>query len=121
MRRWTWILLLAAGFAATSHAQLTRLFPANGKLGEMVGQEHLYPQIQINDKVMRLAPGGRVIDEHNRTLLHSYLPKHAYVLYVEDMNGDLSRVFILRPDELEQIKRTAPPVLLPAPAPKPAP
>jgi hypothetical protein len=117
MRRWAWIFLLAVGIAATSHAQLPRQFPANAKLGEMVGQQHLYPLIQINDKVMRLAPGGRVIDEHNRTVLHSYLPPHAHVLYVEDMNNDLSRVFILRPDELEQLKRTA----APAPAPVPAP
>jgi hypothetical protein len=27
------------------------------------------------------------------------------VLFVEDMNGDLSRIYILRPDELEQLKR----------------
>ena len=105
MRRWAWILALTTAFAATSHAQLPRQFPANGKLGEMVGQQHLFPLIQINDKVLRLAPGGRVIDENNRTLLHSYLPKQAYVLFVEDMNGDLSRVYILRPDELEQLKR----------------
>ena len=105
MRRWAWILALTTAFAATSHAQLPRQFPANGKLGEMVGQQHLFPLVQINDKVLRLAPGGRVIDENNRTLLHAYLPKQAYVLFVEDMNGDLSRVYILRPDELEQLKR----------------
>lgn len=105
MRRWAWILALVAAFAATSHAQLARQFPANAKLGEMIGQQHLFPLIQINDKVLRLAPGGRIIDEHNRTLLHAYLPKHAHVLFVEDVNGDISRVYILRPDELEQIQR----------------
>ena len=106
MRRWVWILALVTAFAATGHAQvMLRQFPANAKLGEMIGQQHLYPLIQIGQKVMRLAPGGRVIDEHNRTLLHSYLPKHANVLFVEDMNGELSLVYILRPDELEQIRR----------------
>jgi hypothetical protein len=115
MRRWAWILLLAAGFAATSYAQLTRQFPAGAKLGEMVGQQQLFPLVVIDQKVMRLAPGGRVIDENNRVILHAYLPQQATVLYVVDMNGDLSRIFILRPDELEQLKRTA------APAPAPAP
>ncbi len=105
MRRWAWILALAVAFAATSHAQLPRQFPANAKLGEMIGQQHLFPLIQINNKVLRLAPGGRIIDENNRTLLHSYLPKQAHVMFVEDMNGDLSLVYILRPDELEQIQR----------------
>ncbi len=105
MRRWAWILALAVAFAATSHAQLPRQFPANAKLGEMFGQQQLFPLIQINDKVLRLAPGGRIIDENNRVLLHSYLPKYAQVLFVEDMNGELSRVYILRPDELEQFQR----------------
>ncbi|HET9405072.1 MAG TPA: hypothetical protein VFO57_10875 [Burkholderiales bacterium] len=105
MRRWAWILALTTAVATTSYAQLTRQLPANGKLGEMIGQQHLFPLVQINDKVLRLAPGGRIIDENNRTLLHAYLPQHAYVLFVEDMNGDLSRVYILRADELEQLKR----------------
>ena len=105
MRRWAWILALTTAVATTSYAQLTRKLPDNGKLGELVGQQHLYPQVQINGKVLRLAPGARIFDENNRTLLHVYLPQHAYVLFVEDMNGDLSRVYILRPDELEQLKR----------------
>jgi hypothetical protein len=105
MRRWAWILALTTAVATASYAQLIRQLPANGKLGEMVGQQQLYPLVQINNKVLRLAPGARVYDENNRTLLHAYLPKQAYVLFVEDMNGDLSRIYILRPDELEQLKR----------------
>jgi len=117
MRRGAWILALMAAFTAASHAQLPRQFPANAKLGEMVGQQQLFPLIEIDKKVMRLAPGGRVIDENNRVILHAYLPQQAHVLYVVDMNGDLSRVFILRPDELEQAKRTAAPAPAIAPAP----
>ncbi len=105
MRRGAWILALVAAFAATSHAQLHRQFPANAKPGEMIGQQHLFPLIQINNKVLRLAPGGRVFDEHNRILLHPYLPKHAHVLFVEDLNGELSHVYLLRPDELGQLQR----------------
>jgi hypothetical protein len=119
MRRLAWILALLTAFTAASHAQLPRQFPADAKLGEMVGQQQLFPLIEIDKKVMRLAPGGRVIDENNRIILHAYLPPQSYVVYVVDMNGDLSRVFILRPDELEQLKRTAAPVPVPAPAPAP--
>jgi hypothetical protein len=117
MQRWAWILALMASLTTVSHAQLPRQFPAGAKLGEMVGQQQLFPLVEIDKKVMRLAPGGRVIDENNRIILHAYLPPLSYVLYVVDMNGDLSRVFILRPDELEVLKRT----LAPAPAPAPAP
>lgn len=105
MRRWAWILALAAAWAATSHAQLPRQLPANGKLGELIGGQQPFPLLQINNKILRLSPGGRIIDQHNRTILHGTLPEHAYVLFVEDMNGDVSRIYLLLPEELEQLQR----------------
>ena len=84
---------------------MSRQLPTNGKLGELVGQNQPFPLLQINDKVVRLAPGGRIYDQNNRTILHTFLPERAYVLFVEDMNGDVSRIYVLRPDELEQIQR----------------
>jgi hypothetical protein len=104
MRRWAWTLALAIAFAAPAHAQVSRQLPANGKLGELVGQNQPFPLVQINKKVARLAPGGRIYDQDNRTIVHASLPERAYVLFVEDMNGDVSRIYILRPDELEQIQ-----------------
>ena len=104
MRRWIWTLALATAWAATSHAQLPRQLPANGKLGELVGQQHPLPLVQINNQVVRLAPGGRIYDQHNRTILHSHLPQLAAVLFVQDMNGHVSRIYILRPEELAQLQ-----------------
>ena len=105
MRRWIWTLALAAVWVATSHAQLPRQLPADGKLGELVGQQQPFPLLQINNQVVRLAPGGRIYDQHNRIILHTVLPERATVLFVQDMNGDISRVYILRPEELEQLQR----------------
>ena len=105
MRRGAWVLALALAFATSVHAQLARQFPPEGRLAELIGQKQPYPLLELDDKVLRLAPGGRVFDEHNRVILHSYLPKHAYVLYVLDANGDVSRVYILRPDELKQVQQ----------------
>jgi hypothetical protein len=34
------------------------------------------------------------------------LPESATVLFVQDMNGDISHVYILRPEELVQLQRT---------------
>jgi hypothetical protein len=104
MRRWIWTLALATACVATSHAQMPRQLPANGKLGELVGQQHPLPLVQINDQVVRLAPGGRIYDQHNRTIPHSHLPQQAAVLFVQDMNGDVSRIYILRPEELAQLQ-----------------
>jgi hypothetical protein len=103
------LLLLLSFFSAwgvgLGHAQIARQLPADGKLGELVGQQQPLPLLQINNKLVRLAPGGRIYDQHNRTILHTSLPERATVLFIQDMNGDISRVYILRPEELEQLRR----------------
>jgi len=105
MWRGFWTLALAAAWVAASHAQLPRQLPAEGKLGELVGQQQPFPLLQINNQVVRLAPGGRIYDQHNRTILHTFLPERATVLFVQDMNGNISHVYILRPEELGQLQR----------------
>jgi len=105
MRRWVWTVALLAALVGTSHAQLPRAFPANGKLGELVGQQP-FPLVQINNKIVRLAPGGRIIDQNNRTIVHGSLPPQAAVLFVEGPNGEISSIYLLRADELERIQRS---------------
>ena len=100
------MLALGLALAVAAHAQVPRQFPAGAKLGELAGKQP-YPLLQIGDRVLRLAPGGRIIDENNRIIMHVYLPAQASVLYLEDANGELSRVFILRPDELERLQGAA--------------
>jgi len=104
MRRWAWIVALLAALAGTSHAQLIRALPPSGKLGEMVGQQP-YPLVQINSKLLRLAPGGRIVDEQNRTIVHGSLPPQAIVWFVEDLNGNISLIYLRRPDELDRLQR----------------
>jgi hypothetical protein len=110
MGRWTCALALALAFAAATPAQVQRLLPANGKLGELSGQQQQpFPLLQIDKKALRLAPGGRIYDQSNRSIVHGSLPDAASVLFVEDMNGDISLVYLLLPGEVELLK----------PAPKP--
>ena len=118
MLRGAAVLALALAIAASAHAQLPRQFPPGAKLAEMVGQKQPFPLLELDDKVYRLAPGGRVVDENNRIILHSYLPKQAHVLYTLDANGEVSRVFILRPDELKEAQQREP---KPDPQPQPKP
>jgi hypothetical protein len=100
-----WILALAAAVVTASHAQTFRQLPANGKLGELTGQQQPFPLLQIDSNVLRLAPGGRIYDVNNRIIMHGTLPPSATVLFALDTNGDVSRVYILRADELEQIRQ----------------
>jgi len=99
-----WILVLAAAVVTAGHAQVFRSLPADGKLGVLTGQQQAFPLLQIDNNVVRLAPGGRIYDVNNRIILHGTLPPSATVLFVLDMNGQVSRVYILRADELEQIR-----------------
>ena len=87
--------LLAAGFA---HAQL-RTLPANAKLTTVGQQQYPLPYISLGGAVARLAPGGVIYDQNNRSIVHAALPPGALVAVVADMNGDIRRVYILTPQE----------------------
>jgi hypothetical protein len=117
--RSAWVLAAALAFAAASQAQLQRFLPADGRYGELSGQrQQPLPLVQIDQKILRLAPGGRIFDQHNRMIVHGVLPDSAPVLYVQDMNGDISRLYILLPAEVERVKPLEPAKPKPKPAPK---
>ena len=105
MHRWIGVLALLA-VVAMAHAQTFRQLPANGQVGNLTGGQQLpYPLLQINNQTVRLAPGGRIYDENNRLIVHGALPPSAPVVFVADSNGDVSRVYILRIDEFEQLQQ----------------
>jgi len=109
MRSGAWVLAAALAFAQASPAQLQRFLPSEGRLGELSGQQQQpYPLLRIDNKVVRLAPGGRIYDQHNRIIVHGALPDSASVLFVPDMHGDIARLFILLPAEVERVKLNLP-------------
>ena len=104
MRRYV-ALALAITFATLTYAQAPgRLLPA-GKLGELTGAQLAFPQVKIGSEVLRLSAGALIFDQNNRTIVHASLPESASVLYVQAPGGEVSRIYILRPDELERLKR----------------
>ena len=105
MGRWVCALGFALAIATTGHAQMARPLPANGKLGDLASGQNAFPLVQIGGKVVRLSPGALIFDENNRTIVHAALPERASVLYVQEASGDVSRIYILRPEELELVKR----------------
>jgi len=101
-------LALSLALAAPGYAQVQRLMPLNAKHGALTGEPQPYPLVEINRKVLRLAPGGVIVDQNNRFILHGALPPSADVLYVLDPRGDVSRIVILTEEEearLEQAGR----------------
>jgi hypothetical protein len=109
MGKWVVALALALAFATPAYTQMPgRLLPA-GKLGDLAGRQHAFPLVQIGDEVLRLSPGALIYDENNRTILHRYLPQSGTVLYVREPSGEVSRIYILRPVELESLRRAEKP------------
>ena len=94
------IFCVYLGDAASVEAQLIqqRALPANGERGRL-GDPHSLPLVQIGSRVLRLAPGGVIYDQANRSITHGNLPPSAHVLYTQDQNGDIQRLYVLTDDE----------------------
>ena len=98
------LLLALVMLAPRAPAQLLRTLPANAKRGT-VGQQHPLPLVEINSKVVRLAPGGVIYDQNNRSIIHGALPAGADVAYTVDINGDVARIYLLTPAERQQLEQ----------------
>ena len=94
-------LLFAAGLA---HAQF-RSLPANAKRATVGPDQYPLPYVHIGGARVKLAPGGVIYDQNNRTIVHNALPPGAEVAVVPDLNGDIGRIYILTPQEQAQFGR----------------
>lgn len=75
-----------------------RTFPANALRGEIVVT--LPPEIMLNGKPARLAPGARIIDTQNLLQLSGTLVGQRLVVnYTRDGAGQPHQVWILTPEE----------------------
>jgi len=88
--------------AGTGYAQL-RTLPANAKRATTGAQPYALPYVELGGKVVRLAPGGVIYDQNNRSIVHGALPAGADVAFTTDMRGDIARIYILMPQEQSQL------------------
>jgi len=108
MRKLLLLLVLSCsiGFLAPVHAQFIqqRFLPANGERGT-TGDTQAYPLVQINKKLLRLAPGARIYDQGNRTIVHGHLPTGVEVFYAKEQSGSVQRIYILTEQEIVRLKQ----------------
>jgi len=97
---------MAAGLllAGTGYAQL-RTLPAAAKRATVGDRPQVLPYVELGGKVVRLAPGGVIYDQHNRTIVHGALPAGADVAFTTDLRGEIGRIYILTPQEQAQFDR----------------
>jgi len=91
-------LFIACALALPAAAQLQRNFTAQALRGEIVFGTP--PEVRLNGKPARLAPGARIRDANNMLLMSSSLTGgKAVVNYTTELEGMLLDVWILSPAE----------------------
>jgi hypothetical protein len=84
---------------STAHAQGIRSFPANALRGELVVTQT--PELLLNGKPARLAPGARIRGEDNLLVMSGAITGQRFkVHYTVDISGQVLDVWILTPQEL---------------------
>jgi hypothetical protein len=108
-------LCVSAGlfFSSTAHAQATqeqaptlRPFPANALRGELQVTDP--PNVLLNGKADRLAPGARIRSQQNMFVVSGAIIGQAYAVnYTREASGLLRDVWILTPEEAAVKRPTA--------------
>ena len=82
-----------------------RNYPANVQYGELVVEQ--VPNVQLNGKPMRTAPGFRLFSAENRLIFgHTVQGERLRVAYVIETSTQwLLTAWILKPEEIAQIPR----------------
>lgn len=92
------LLAAAMTLSAAAQAQLARLFPPNALRGEL--QVEAPPEVRLNGKPARLAPGARIRSETNMLQLSGPLVgQKLLVHYTLDPAGMLKDIWILNEPE----------------------
>jgi hypothetical protein len=100
MRKLLLLLALSLFMQLThGHAQVMRTLPAAFERGRTAESQPL-PHVKIGSRVLRLAPGAVIYDQHNRSIVHEHLPVGSEVAYTKDQSGTIQRIYILTDQEL---------------------
>ncbi len=89
------VLSTGAGFAARS-------LPSDAQFAE--DAQFSYPYVKAGKDTLRLAASARIYSEHNLIIMPAAVPSKASVLFKTDINGEISRVWILTDDEAQAFK-----------------
>jgi hypothetical protein len=98
MRNRHFLIVFLSMIAMLPALAFERPFPPNTKRGTMSPAP--YPMIELDGKMRRLAPGGRIWNPDNLIEMPAALQGSGLAVnYTEDAQGDVDRVWILTRDE----------------------
>lgn len=101
--RYGLLLLVLACSTLLAPAYAQRSFPAGVKPATL--SDITFPNVTIDGNVYRLAAGARIYDGNNRMVLPNAAPKTGKVLFKLDGQGNLSKLWILTPDEIVRLSQ----------------
>ena len=84
-------------------AQL-RTLPAKATRATL--QPSQYPFVVLGNQKLRLASGALIYDTSNRTILPNSLPAQADVVFTTDQTGQVSRIYLLTPQEIQRLEQS---------------
>jgi len=88
-------LLLSAAMASAQ--VVARKIPADALDGKYTAAT--FPGVYIDGKLMRLAPGARVVMPNNLAVTPNQVPADSPVRYQLDKQGQIRMVWVLSPEE----------------------
>jgi hypothetical protein len=91
---------LALGIALSVSAAVSsaaRTLPGDAEFAKAA--QFSYPYVKAGKQILRLAAGARIYNERNLIIMPGTAPAKASVLFKTDMNGQISRVWILTDEE----------------------
>ncbi|STR45126.1 hypothetical protein [Iodobacter fluviatilis] len=89
--------------AISSQSYAARILPNQGQLGDL--QAAALPEIKIDGKLYRTAPGLRIYGTNNALIMQNQTPQQAAVWYqFEATSGNIWRIWLLTNDEVATIK-----------------
>jgi hypothetical protein len=91
------VLVVAASIAVLAACGSQKTFPDGSVLGTMT--PGTLPEVTIDGKAMRLAPGARIVNTGNLSITPNEVPANSRVRYKTDAAGQINQVWILPAEE----------------------
>ena len=96
-------VMVLSSLIATPAAALDRFFPPHAYRGEL--KAHQYPNYKIGSRSYRMSAAGRIFNQQNLIIMPVSLQQQtAEIMYVVDINGQLSAMWLLTGEEAKKYK-----------------
>ena len=99
------LISLCLGLAVQSEVQAQHSLPQDAKYAAKA--QFNYPSVKVGKQTLRLSVSSKIYNEQNLIITPTSAPSSADVLYRLDINGEVSQIWILTPEESKLAAKAA--------------